>query len=102
MRITKPIVTHSGYAVLFDSGAVRLQGQEPDLELLQRGAAEGTILAWPALDDETTIMVLVDEPAPPRLASAAVESSMELRVPSGVLWLTDPAYLHESESAPIP
>lgn len=103
MQITRPIVTHSGYAVLFDPGAVQLEGREADLEFLQQSAAEGATLFWPALDDETTILVLVGEPLPVAFASAPVESSMQLRVPSGVLWLTDPAYLHEREpSAPIP
>jgi hypothetical protein len=103
VQITRSIVTHSGYAVLFDPGAVQLEGREADLEVLQQNADRGATLFWPAFDDETTILVLVDEPLPVEIASAQIEASMQLHVPSGVLWLTDPAHLHEREpSAPIP
>ncbi|HEX6128495.1 MAG TPA: hypothetical protein VF071_05665 [Candidatus Limnocylindria bacterium] len=103
MQITRSIVTHSGYAILFDPDAVQLEGREADLEYLQQSSAEGATLFWPALDDETTILVLADEPLPIEIASAQIEASTYLRVPSGVLWLTDPAYLHErAPSAPIP
>ena len=96
---TFSVVTHSGYVVAFDPAVVVLRRDEPpDLDTLETGAASGSILWSPALDDETMVMVLVDEPLPASLAAVAEpEAEVGLRVPSGQLWIADPAYLHTRE-----
>jgi hypothetical protein len=95
---TFSLMTHSGHVVAFDPAAVVLRGQEPDLETLEAGTADGSILSTPALDDETMVQVLVDEPWPRSPDDVAEpETEMVLRVPSGRLWIADPAYLHPRE-----
>jgi hypothetical protein len=97
--LTFAVVTHSGHVVVFDPAAVVLpETRPPDLETLQAGAAQGSILWSHALDDETMVRVLVDQPLPGRLPIAAVtEFEQELRVPSGRLWVADPTYLHPQQ-----
>lgn len=89
-------MTHSGYVVTFDPAALVSRGDEtPDLESIETGVADGSILSSPALDDQTMVRVLVDEPLPESLSTVGEpEAEMELRVPSGQLWIADPAYLH--------
>jgi hypothetical protein len=92
---TFSVSTHSGYVVAFDPAAVVLPGDEPpDLEALEAGAADRSIFSSPAFDDETMVRVLVDEVLPESLATVDVEAEMELRIPSGQLWIADPSYLH--------
>lgn len=95
MQWTGTVLTRSGYAALFER-AVPGDAGEPDLELLQMASARGDLLFWPALDDETTIHLLVDEPVPARMARRGhVEARMTLGVPSGQLRLADPTALAE-------
>jgi hypothetical protein len=90
------IHSHAGYGVAFDPGAVTLPIAElVDLETLQVAAAAGTVAFWPAVDEETLVSVLVDEPLPAEFARVAIpESRGELDVRTGSLWIADPAYLH--------
>lgn len=98
MRTTTSLITHSGYALLFDPAALAAApADQLDLEFLEHASQQGTLLFWPAMDDETFVHVLVDEPLPEREAHVAtVEHQMALSVPSGRLWLVDPAYLGEA------
>jgi hypothetical protein len=103
MKRTSTILTHSGYAVLFDPGAVSLlRPEEPDYETLEEGGRAGTLLYWPVSDEENTIQVVVDEAAPePFVASGEVVGRSVLRVPLGTLYLTDPAYLHSADQPKV-
>jgi hypothetical protein len=99
---TFSVLTHSGHVVAFDPAAVVLSGEEPpDLEALEAAAADKSILSLPALDDETMVQVLVDEVLPESLAAVDIEAEMELRIPSGQLWIADPTYLH-ARQRPVP
>jgi hypothetical protein len=102
MQWTFSLVTHSGHVVAFDPAAVVLGTEAlPDLETLEAGVADGSILSAPALDDETMVRVLVDEPVAGSMTSATEPASeMVLRAPSGRLWVADPAYLH-TQARPV-
>lgn len=104
MRTTTSLITHSGYAVLFDPAALAsAPADQLDLEFLEGASRQGMLLFWPAMNDETLVHLLVDEPLPKRGAHVAtVEHQMALSVPSGRLWLVDPAYLGEAAHREAP
>lgn len=95
------LVVYSGFVVLVDPVALSALGRgEPDRELLEHGAADGALHFWPAPEEQVTIWLAVDEPLPDGLVQAVrEESSGRLHVPSGELWLTDPAFLFDVRHA---
>lgn len=102
MRTHLTIWPYSGYAAMFDPSAVRLtRHEEPDFETLEEGQRSGSVLFWPADEEELDVELFVDEPLPAELRAVARSSEEQrqlLRVPSGQLWLADPAHIREHGS----
>lgn len=101
MRETHAVTTYSGYIVLFDPAAIRLERpDEPDYETLEQGEEAGSLLFWAASEEHVAIQLAVDEDVSEELtARAADEKRAIVTFPSGRLWLTDPAFMH-SEREP--
>lgn len=94
MKSTISVLSYSGHAVLYDPAAFDTGDREPSIEDLEAAMAGGRLLLFPALDDETIVTLLVDEPPPDELASlGSVEVSATIRVPGGRLLLGDPGML---------
>lgn len=94
MKSTTSVLSYSGHAVLYDPAALEAGDREPSIEDLETAMAGGRLLLFPALDDETIVTLVVDEPLPDALASlGSVEARATIQVPGGRLLLGDPGTL---------